>query len=42
MLFLLRMSKAGYPFKPNELTVDEWLDMGILKAELEVYIPNGK
>ena len=33
--FLYSLQVAGYPFAKDDLTVEEWLDLGILKAELE-------
>jgi len=33
--FLFSMQQGGYPFRQNDLTIDEWLDIGLLKGELE-------
>jgi len=27
--------KAGYPFRQDDLSMEEWLDLGELKMELE-------
>jgi len=29
------LSKAGYPFRQDDLSIEEWLDLGELKVELE-------
>jgi len=42
ILFLNTLSIAGYPFAQDDLSMEEWLDLGILKYELETYIPDGK
>lgn len=34
---LYRLQKAGYPFRANDLTLDEWYDVGVLTEELEAY-----
>jgi len=33
--FLWRLKKAGYPFAANDLSLQEWLDIGILEDEME-------
>jgi len=33
--FLYMLQRAGYPFNKNDLTLEEWIDLGILKEELE-------
>ena len=36
-LFLLELQKAGYPFKGNQLTLDEWLWITELKTAIEEF-----
>ncbi|HHT9137386.1 MAG TPA: hypothetical protein ACFYEK_09115 [Candidatus Wunengus sp. YC60] len=33
--FFYALQRGGYPFRANDLTVDEWMDLGLLKEELE-------
>lgn len=33
--FLYALKRGGYPFKANDLTIDEWMDVGILSDEIE-------
>ncbi len=33
--FLYRLQVSGYPFKANDLTVEEWMDIGMIKDEME-------
>jgi hypothetical protein len=35
LLFLHRLSGAGYPFRPNDLTLETWLLLGLVKRTLE-------
>ncbi len=32
--YLYRLQRAGYPFGANELSVEEWMDIGILRDEM--------
>jgi hypothetical protein len=32
---LYTLQRGGYPFAANDLTLQEWQDLGILRAELE-------
>lgn len=34
MLRIYNMQNAGYPFDRNDLTVEEWLDLGVIKQML--------
>ena len=33
--FLYCLQRGGYPFRPDDLTVEEWVRLGILKDEIE-------
>lgn len=33
--YLYRMQVGGYPFGANDLTPDEWMDIGTLKEDIE-------
>jgi hypothetical protein len=33
--FLMRLQLGGYPFKANDLSIEEWIDIGVLKEEIE-------
>ncbi|MBT9169521.1 MAG: hypothetical protein DDT19_02881 [Syntrophomonadaceae bacterium] len=33
--FLFSLQRAGYPFEKNDLSIDEWIDIGVLDAEIE-------
>lgn len=35
IFFLYALQRGGYPFKADDLTIEEWLDIGLLKEELE-------
>lgn len=35
ILFLYQLQSGGYPFLRNDLTVEEWIGIGQMKAELE-------
>jgi hypothetical protein len=35
LLRLRRLQKAGYPFSKNDLSYEEWLDLGILNELLK-------
>lgn len=32
---LYMLQRGGYPFEANELSIDEWIDLGILRDEIE-------
>ena len=32
--FFYRLRKGGYPLEANDLSVDEWIDLGILDDEV--------
>ena len=34
MLTMINLRDAGYPMNPNLLTIDEWLDMKLIKDEI--------
>jgi len=42
MSFLYQLARAGYPFAADDLSIDEWIGLGHLKAELEAYNSDGK
>jgi hypothetical protein len=33
--FLYGLQRGGYPFRRNDLTIGEWMDLGILRETLE-------
>ena len=33
--YIYRLQRAGYPFGANDLSVEEWMDMGVLADEME-------
>lgn len=33
--FLYRLRQGGYPFKANDLSIEEWIDLGVLKESLK-------
>lgn len=33
---LYRLQRGGFPFEKNDLTLDEWVDIGLLKDSLEL------
>jgi len=35
LLFLYRLSKAGYPFRANDLSLETWLLLGVVRGVLE-------
>ena len=35
MFNLRKLRKAGYPFGANDLTLEEWLDMGLVEETVE-------
>ena len=35
LLFLYQLSRAGYPFRANDLTLETWLLLGLVKRVLE-------
>lgn len=35
--YLYRLQAGGFPFEADDLSVDEWIELGILKEELEVW-----
>jgi len=40
--YLYTLQVAGYPFKQDDLSMDEWLMIAELKSELEAMkVPNG-
>ncbi len=41
LVFLYRLSRAGYPFKANDLSLEAWLLLGIVRQVLEG-APGGK
>jgi hypothetical protein len=40
--FLHTLQRAGFPFRQDDLSIDEWMGLAELKAELEAFSPNGK
>ena len=41
LIELLAMQRGGYPFQADDLTRDEWIDLGRLKEALEKPKPTG-
>jgi len=41
LVFLYRLSRAGYPFKANDLSLETWLLLGVVRQVLEG-APRGK
>ena len=35
LIFLYQLSRAGYPFRANDLTLETWLLLGLVKRVLE-------
>lgn len=35
LLQIRRLQKAGYPFERNELTIEEWQDLGTVNEKIE-------
>jgi len=35
LLHLLSLQNGGYPFKANDLTIDEWIDLGQVREALQ-------
>ncbi len=35
LIDLRRLKKAGYPFDKNDLSYDEWMDLGLLNEMME-------
>lgn len=33
--FLYMLQKAGYPFEKDDLSIEEWMDIAVLKDEIE-------
>ena len=33
--FLYCLQRGGYPFRPDDLTVEEWIRLGTVKDEIE-------
>jgi hypothetical protein len=33
--FLFSLQRGGYPFGPDDLSVEEWIRLGMLKDEIE-------
>lgn len=35
ILFLYELQRGGYPFEKDDLTIHEWIDIGIMKEEMD-------
>ena len=35
LLHLLALQKGGYPFSTDDLTLEEWVDLGLVKESLK-------
>ena len=35
LLFLYRLSRAGYPFRANDLSLETWLLLGVVRGAME-------
>jgi hypothetical protein len=33
---LYELQRGGYPFEKNDLTINEWIDIGVLRTEMEI------
>jgi hypothetical protein len=43
IFFYYSLHRAGYPFRQDDLSIDEWMALGELKQELEIpRLPDGK
>jgi len=41
--FLFSLQQAGFPFRQDDLSIEEWLDLGAMKRELETpKVPDGQ
>jgi len=41
--FLYSLQQGGFPFAQNDLSIEEWLDLGAMKRELEIpKVPDGQ
>jgi hypothetical protein len=37
------LQQAGFPFRQDDLSIEEWLDLGAMKRELETpKVPDGQ
>lgn len=36
---LYRLQTGGYPFKADDLSMEEWLEIGVIKDEMEAMRP---
>lgn len=36
LLFLYRLKRAGYPFRPNDLSLETWLLLGLVEEALAI------
>lgn len=34
MLMIRKLKKAGYPFGKNDLTLEEWIDLGMVEETM--------
>lgn len=39
--FIYRLQQGGYPFEANDLTLEEWIDVGTLREAIEKLTPQG-
>ncbi|MEW6115389.1 MAG: hypothetical protein AB1553_00610 [Nitrospirota bacterium] len=35
MWFLYELQRGGYPFQKNDLSLEEWIAIGVLKEEID-------
>jgi hypothetical protein len=42
MFFLYQLSMGGYPFRSNDMEVQDWIALGELKMALEAPVPDAR
>ncbi len=41
IMFLYGLQRGGYPFRANDLTIDEWLDLGTVRDHFHLLTAKG-
>ncbi len=36
MWYLFLLQRGGYPFSKNDLSIEEWIDLGIMREHFEL------
>lgn len=39
---LFRLQRGGFPFEADDLTLQEWTDIGVLKDEFELWLTRSR